>query len=130
MRVNTINTVAPRMYYTQRIHFKGEKEELISEGLKEVMSEALPIYKGFRTLQKVGDGDKKGAVKQAVGTVDNIVCQPIKQAAATAVAAKGALIGSVLGPVGAGVGAAVGYFGTLLGWGKIRNKIVDGIMDD
>ena len=130
MRVNAINMVTPKMYNNQKVHFKGEKEELLSEGFKEVISEALPIYKGFRTIQKVGDGDKKGAVKQAVGTVDNIVCQPIKQAAASVIAAKGALIGSVLGPVGAGVGAAVGYFGTLLGWGKIRNKLVDGIMDD
>ncbi len=72
--------------------FKGTKEEIISEGFKEFVSEGLPIYKVGRTLEKVEKGDAKGAIKQAVGAVDNIVCQPVKQTVATAVAAKGAVI--------------------------------------
>ena len=111
--------------------FKGTKDEIVSEGLKEFVSDVMPLYKVGRTLYKIGDGDTKGAVKQAVGAVDNIVLQPVKQSVAVAVAAKGAAIGSVICPgVGTAIGATIGYLGTLLGWGKARNCIVDSVMED
>ena len=130
MRVSSVNIV-PSNYNCYRQNFKGAKEEVISDGLKEFVSEALPLYKTGRALYKMGEGDTKGAVKQTVGAVDNIVLQPAKQALAATVAAKGALIGSAICPgAGTAIGAAVGYFGTLLGWGKARNAIVDSIMDE
>ena len=129
MRIYAINN-----QYTNRVYnttsFKGGKEEILSEGFKEFVSDALPIYKAGRVVQKLANDDPKGALKQTVGVVDNIVCQPVKQMAASAVAAKGALIGSVLGPGGAVIGAAAGYIGTLWGWGKARNTITDAILDD
>lgn len=65
-----------------------------------------------------------------IGWADNLICQPLKQAAATAVAAKGAAIGTLICPgVGTTIGAAVGYIGTLYGWAKARNKIVDKGLD-
>ncbi len=131
MRINPIGSYYKKNYNNSSgIAFNGTKEEIISEGFKEFVSGALPIYKLGRAVQKLGDGDSKGAIKQTVGMVDNIVCQPVKQMAASAVAAKGALVGSVFGPVGAGIGAIVGYVGTLWGWGKARNTVVDTIMDD
>lgn len=117
-----------RLY--QPTTFKSGKEEILSEGFKEFVSDALPIYKATRMVQKIGNNDAKGAVKQAVGTIDNIVCQPVKQSIATAVAAKGAAIGSLFGPPGAAAGALIGYVGTLWGWGKTRNTVVDSIMED
>lgn len=127
MRVSSISNIyniSPNV-----TNFKGGKEEVISSGFKEFVSDALPIYKAGRTLYKLGEGKTDDAIKQGVGVVDNIVMQPTKQAIATAVAAKAAVFGSVLGPVGTVIGAGFGYFGTLLGWGKIRNSIVDGILD-
>ena len=131
MRISPISSHYTKNYNSNpRTTFNGTKEEIISESFKEFVSGALPIYKLGRAVQKLGDGDSKGAIKQTVGMVDNIVCQPVKQMAASAVAAKGALVGSVFGPVGAGIGAIVGYVGTLWGWGKARNTVVDTIMDD
>ena len=131
MRISPIGSYYTKNYNSNsRLAFNGAKEEIISEGFKEFVSDALPIYKAGRALKKLGDGDSKGAIKQTVGMVDNIVCQPVKQMAAGAVAAKGALVGSIFGPVGAGIGALAGYVGTLWGWGKARNTIVDTIMDD
>lgn len=123
------------IYYNPRIirqtSFKGAKEEVISEGFKEFVSEALPVYKAGRALYKISEGDTKGVIKQTVGIVDNVVLQPVKQTVATAVAAKGALVGTAICPgIGTVIGATVGYLGTLIGWGKIRNSIVDNVVDD
>lgn len=129
MKINPINYQYSN-HICSRSSFKGGKEEIISEGFKEFVSEALPLYKAGRAVQRLADDDPKGAVKQTVGAIDNIVCQPVKQMAASAMAAKGALIGSVLGPGGAAIGAAAGYVGTLWGWGKARNTITDALLDD
>jgi len=41
-----------------RQNFKGAKDEVISEGFKEVFTEAvLPTYKAIRGLNKLGNGD-------------------------------------------------------------------------
>ena len=129
-----VGSVCP--YQIQRVHtlkrnsFKGAGGEIISEGMKEFVSEALPIYKTARGLYKVGQGDTRGAIKQGIGVADNIIFQPAKQALAATVAAKGAAIGSLILPgVGTAIGAGIGYLGTLLCWGKARNAIVDEIMD-
>jgi len=67
----------------------------------------------------------KGAIKQGVGFVDNVVCQPAKQALAGVVAAKGALVGSAICPgIGTAIGAGIGYFGTLLGWGPPEIRLL------
>ena len=114
----------------QKTSFKGAGGEVISEGLRDFVSEALPLYKSARFLSKVGKGDSRGAVKQGVGVVDNIVCQPAKQALAGTVAAKFAAVGTAICPgVGTALGAGIGYFGTLLCWGKTRNTVVDALMD-
>ena len=105
-------------------------DDIITDGVQDFVSTALPVYNAARAIQKVCEGDEKEIVKQSVGVIDNIVCQPVKQTVAGAVAAKGALIGSIFGPVGAGIGAIAGYVGTLWGWGKARNSIVDSMMDD
>ena len=39
--------------------FKGAKEEVISEGFKEFVSEALPVYKAGRALYKISEGYKR-----------------------------------------------------------------------
>ena len=74
MRIYAINS-----QYNNRVYnttaFKGAKEEILSEGFKEFVSEALPIYKAGRAVQKLANDDPKGALKQTVGVVDNIVCQ-------------------------------------------------------
>lgn len=129
MRIYAINSQYHNRIYN-KTSFRGGKEEVLSEGLKEFVSDALPIYKTGRAMQSLANDDPKGAIKQTVGLVDNIVCQPVKQMTASAVAAKGALIGSVLGPGGAVIGAAAGYIGTLWGWGKARNSLTDVILDD
>lgn len=128
MRVNSV-CYNPRII--KPTSFRSAKDEVMSEGFKEFVSDALPVYKAGRALYKMGEGDTKGAVKQTVGMVDNIVLQPVKQSIATAVAAKTALVGTAICPgVGTAVGAAIGYFGTLVGWGKVRNNIVDNVIDD
>jgi len=129
MRVNSVS-YSPYATSYPKTNFRGMKEEVISTGLKEVVSTGLPIYKAGRALHKLGEGDTKGALKQGIGLVDNIVMQPTKQSIATLASAKGAAIGSVFGPVGTFLGAGIGYFGTLLCWGKVRNTVVDGIMGD
>lgn len=121
--------------YSTQIAFKGGSQEVISEsageGFKELMGEALPIYRGAELVSKMAKGDEKAIVKASAATVDNIVLQPAKQAVAGAAAAKGAAIGGAIGgPGGALIGAGIGYFGTLIAWGKTRNKIVDKLMDD
>lgn len=103
-------------------------DDIITDSVKDFVSDALPVYNAARVIQKVCEGDEEEIVKQSVGVIDNVVCQPVKQAVASAVAAKGALIGSIFGPIGAGAGAVIGYAGTLLGWGKARNSIVKKIM--
>ena len=119
-----------RVSTLQRKTFKGAGSEVISEGFKEFVSEGLPFYKAARTLYKAGEGDTKGAIKQGIGAIDNVVLQPVKQAAAAAVAAKGAAIGTAICPgLGTAIGCGIGYLGTLLFWGKARNTIVDEIMD-
>lgn len=134
MKVYSINefkyTTSLNRNYNVSLHFRGAKDEVISEGFKEVVGDLLPVYKGLRALDKFSDGDNKGATKQAVGVVDNIVLQPAKQAVASIVAAKGATIGTMICPgIGTAIGATLGYFGTLIGWGKARNSIVDSIID-
>ena len=132
MNVSKINSYGVQQPYNCRrnVRFKGAGGEVISEGVKEFMSEALPLYKAGRFIKKAGEGDTKGMIKQGVGVADNIFLQPVKQAAAAAVAAKGAAIGTAICPgLGTAIGAGVGYFGTLLGWGKARNTIVDACMD-
>ena len=131
MKVYSIYPYKVQVTNTQRQNnFKGAGQEIISEGFKECVSDLLPIYKTVRCINKVGKGDSKGAIKQGVGLADNIVCQPAKQALATAAAAKGALIGSAILPgIGTGIGAITGYVGTLLCWGKVRNTVVDALMD-
>ena len=132
MNVSKINFYGVQQPYNcrQNVRFKGAGGEVISEGLKEFMSEALPLYKAGRFLKKAGDGDTRGMVKQGVGVVDNVVLQPVKQTAAVAVATKAAAIGTLICPgIGTAIGAGLGYFGTLFGWGKARNTIVDACMD-
>ena len=131
MRINGVSSYRVVNVNTNRqTKFKGAGQEIISEGFREVVADALPLYKGARFLYKAGNGDTKGAIKQGVGVVDNIVCQPAKQAVAGAAAAKGAAIGTAICPgVGTFIGAATGYIGTLLCWGKVRNTIVDAFMD-
>ena len=131
MKIYSINSyMTINKNSSKKTSFKGVGSEIISEGFRDVVSEALPLYKGARFLSKVGKGDTKGAVKQGVGVVDNIVCQPAKQAVAGTVAAKGAAIGTAICPgLGTAIGAGVGYIGTLLCWGKVRNTVVDAFMD-
>ena len=131
MKINCINSYGvANKNINKRTSFKGAGSEIISEGFKEFVSDALPLYKTARCLNKIGNGDSRGAVKQGVGVADNILLQPAKQALATTMAAKGAAIGTMLCPgFGTALGAGVGYLGTLFCWGKARNTVVDAIMD-
>ncbi len=107
--------------------------------IKKISRATLPVTSGLGLLagSSLGGGMKPpNAAPHEPGTsVDDSFWEQIKHTGKMAKdageeIANGAVIGSVLGPVGAGVGAGIGYFGTLLGWGAIRNSIVDGIMDD
>jgi hypothetical protein len=130
MMVNAISAYQVQPYGRRNVKFRGAGGEVISEGLRDFVSEALPLYKAGRMIKKIGDGDTKGAIKQGVGVADNIILQPVKQTAALAVATKFAAIGTAICPgLGTVIGGGLGYFGTLLGWGKARNTIVDACMD-
>ena len=132
MLVNSITCCyIPHYSIRNSVSCKGVKEEVISEGFREFVSEALPFYKAGRTLYKIGEGDGKGAVKQGIGFVDNTLGQPLKQGVALSVAAKAAAIGTAICPgIGTAILGGAGYLATLMGWGYVRNKAVDAVMDD
>lgn len=97
----------------------------------DTLTDGVPVGGAIRTIKGIKDGDKKQIVKGGASLVDNTVLAPTKYAAATAAAGKGAVIGAAVGgPAGAAIGGAIGFVGTIWVWGKVRNKVVDGFMDD